>query len=290
MKEYKNKIDVPIVSTNEDDDEKNDIHSIEVVIERLEAGLVATYRVEDDCNKPIIKKGDLVHLRYPPKLQIKDIVLYKANDSYYLRRIIKTKESDIYVAGDNEKQYRIIKKEDVIGRVIYRERNNKMLSFSLAPKNKFYTFKKVNLAYFRLGNRVIDLDQDITNESLELAAQSIDNKMIFENKTEIKTNLDLDSDLASFLNPDTLVLELRGSNNLKGDSNSQQNQHSKLIEEIIEEVEYIEVDENDIYDGEEVEYVEVVEEVEYVEEELETDSSVIEQSEVLEAEIPNSTQ
>lgn len=279
MKDYKKKIEPSIIAPKVDDeeDEKIDIHSMEITVERLEAGLIGTLRIEDDCNRPLLKKGDLVHLRYPQKLQIKDMVLYRANESYYLRRIIKTKEDDIYVAGDNEKEYRIIKKEDVIGRVVSRERNNKMLSFSLAPKKKFYTFKKVKLAYWRLGNRVINLEQDITNESLELAAQSIDNKTLFENKTEIKTNLDLDSDLASFLNPDTLVLELRGANDAKNSANNNQQQHAKMIEEIIEEVEYVEVAEEES------------EEVEIVYEEVETEYQVEEATEeVIEEIVDNS--
>lgn len=292
MKEYKKKIEPNLIVTPvvEEEEEKIDIHSMEVAVERVQAGLIGTLRIEDDCNRPLFKKGDLVHIRYPSKLQIKDIVLYQSHDAYFLRRIIKTREDDIFVAGDNEKEYHIIQKEDVVGKVILRQRKNKMLSFSLAPKKKIYTFKKVNLAFLRLGNRIIDHEQEVTNESLELAAQSaVENKTLFENRTEIKTNIDLDSDLASFLNPDTLVLELRGASQAKNDISQQQ--FSSTIEEIIEEVEYIDaeaeaeiegeiqyVDEdgNVIENVEGVEYVEVEEEVDQEDEALEPEDEELE--------------
>lgn len=272
MKEYKKKIEPVIISPiAQEEEEKIDIHSMDVAVERIQAGLIGTLRIEDDCNRPLFKKGDLVHIRYPSKLQIKDLVLYQSHESYYLRRIIKTREDDIFVAGDNEKEYHIIQKEDVIGKVILRQRKNKMLSFSLAPKKRIYTFKKVNLAFLRLGNRIIDHEQEVTNESLELAAQSaVENKTLFENKTEIKTNIDLDSDLASFLSPDALVLELRGAS-AKKDIN--QAQHSSTIDEIIEEVE---IEEQEAETTEEIQYVdedgniiENVDGVEYVEVEQE---------------------
>lgn len=292
MKEYKKKIEPNLIATPvvEEEEEKIDIHSMEVAVERVQAGLIGTLRIEDECNRPLFKKGDLVHIRYPSKLQIKDIVLYQSHDAYFLRRIIKTREDDIFVAGDNEKEYHIIKKEDVVGKVILRQRKNKMLSFSLAPKKRIYTFKKVNLAFLRLGNRIIDHEQEVTNESLELAAQSaVENKTLFENKTEIKTNIDLDSDLASFLSPDTLVLELRGASQAKNDISQQQ--YSSTIEEIIEEVEYIDaeaeaeiegeiqyVDEdgNVIENVEGVEYVEVEEEVDQEDEALEPEDEELE--------------
>ena len=182
MKEYKKKIEPNLIVTPvvEDEEEKIDIHSMEVAVERVQAGLIGTLRIEDDCNHPLFKKGDLVHIRYPSKLQIKDIVLYQSHDAYFLRRIIKTREDDIFVAGDNEKEYHIIQKEDVVGKVILRQRKNKMLSFSLAPKKRIYTFKKVNLAFLRLGNRIIDHEQEVTNESLELAALSAVENIIWK--------------------------------------------------------------------------------------------------------------
>lgn len=213
MKKFKRKLNSDANKTpipSESNEEAVDIYSMEVAVERVEHGLIGTLRIEDNINSPIFKTGDFVHLRAPSRLLIRDFVLYHSHDEYFLRRIIKYKEEDIYVAGDNEKEYHIIRREDIVGKVISRQRKTKRLSFSLTPKKKVYTFRKVNLAYFRLKNRVIDYEQETNNESLELAIQSLaENKTVFENKTEIKYDIDLDSDLQSFLNPDTLVQELR---------------------------------------------------------------------------------
>lgn len=213
MKKFKKKINTDASKSpnpEEMNEEAIDIYSMEIVVERVEHGLIGTLRIDNNINAPIFKAGDFVHLRTPSRLLIRDFVLYRSHDEYFLRRIIKYKEEDIYVAGDNEKEYHIIRREDIVGKVISRQRKTKRLSFSLTPKKKIYTFRKVNLAYFRLKNRVIDYEQETNNESLELAIQSLaENKTVFENKAEIKYDIDLDSDLQSFLNPDALVQELR---------------------------------------------------------------------------------
>lgn len=211
MKKYKKNLNIlnPL-SPTEDDEEKVDFNSFEVVAERVMAGLIGNLRIDNDTNRPIFKVGDFVQIRKPSKILPKDFVLYQNYDEYFLRRIVKFKDEDIYVAGDNENQFRIIKKENIIGKVISRERKNKRMSFSLTPKKKLYTFKKVNLSYLRLRNRIIHYEQEVNLESLELAAQAVqESKSIFENKSEIKYNIDLDSELSTFLNPDTLVLELK---------------------------------------------------------------------------------
>lgn len=247
MKKYKKNLNTELPLNALEDEDKIDVHSMDVVVERVLGGLVGSLRIDNDMNKPLFKKGDYVLLRAPARLAIKDFVLYESHEEYFLRRIIKYKEDDIYVAGDNEKAYHIIHKEDIVGKVLSRERKNKRLSFSLTPKKKLYTFKKVNLAPLRLKNRILDYEQESNIESLELASHSIETKNLFENKAEIKYNIDLDSDLKSFLNPDTLVLELRNSMN-----------QAPVDDTIQEEA---------LADGEVVEYVE-----DEVEQEFETDS------------------
>lgn len=215
MKKYRKKLNTKLpVSPDEDDEDTIDVHSMEVVVERVEHGLVGSLRITDGINAPMLKPGDYALLRKPAKLSKKDFVLYQSHEAYFLRRIIKYKEDDIYVAGDKEKEYHIIHKDDIVGKVISRERKNKRLSFSLTPRKRIYTFKKVNLAYFRLKNRITDYEQEINNESLELASQSAaEIKTVFENKTVVKYDIDLDSDLKDFLNPDTLVQELQDAMN-----------------------------------------------------------------------------
>ena len=302
MKKYKKNMNTELPLNALEDEDKIDVHSMEVVVERVLGGLVGSLRIDNDMNKPLFKKGDYVLLRAPAKLAIKDFVLYESHEEYFLRRIIKYKEDDIYVAGDNEKAYHIIHKEDIVGKVLSRERRNKRLSFSLTPKKKLYTFKKVNLAPLRLKNRILDYEQESNIESLELASQSIETKNLFENKAEIKYNIDLDSDLKSFLNPDTLVLELRNSmNQAPVDETQEELAEGEVIEYVEGEVgqeaetDSIEADENSetddstneidgeeevIYvdeDGNPIDVDDEVEIVEEIEEEAEEDLDESEQ-------------
>lgn len=223
MKKYNKKL-----NTNEKelkDNDEVDIYSMPVAVERVEAGLIGNLKIDNDMNYPIFKKGDLIRLRAPSKLNKKDFVLYQTHDEYFLRRIIKFKEDGIYVAGDNEHEYHIIQKSDIVAKVLSRERKNKSLSFSLTPKKKLYTFKKVNMCKIRLGNRVSTYENDLNNESLELAQQAIENKTVFTNNTEnYSTSIDLDSELSGFLNPDVLVQELR-------EAMGQDNQNESKLEE-----------------------------------------------------------
>lgn len=235
-KQLNNKAEVENI-LNELDEDRVDVHTMDVVVERVEGGLVGSLRIEDKTNHPIFKINDYALIRTPSRLLIKDFVLYNDNDNYYLRRIIKFKNDDIYVAGDHEKEYHIIHKQDVVGKVISRERKKKRMSFSLTPKKKLYTFRKVNLAYFRLKNRIATTIDDSIIDPTTLTLEQIQSG--FENKTEQKINLDLDSELSSFLNPDTLVLELRQA--MEGNSDVSDEEASEEVEYIEEEqVEYVE--------------------------------------------------
>ena len=160
--------------TEEIEEEKLDVNCLDVVLERVAAGLIGTLRIEDEMNKPLLRKDDFAHIRTPQRLEKKDLVLYKSHDEYFIRRIIKFKEYSIYVAGDHEKEYHVIHKEDIIGKVIGRQRGRRFLSFTLNPSKKIYTFRKVNLAYFRLKDRVLDYEDDLNNQALENAMQNID--------------------------------------------------------------------------------------------------------------------
>ncbi len=219
------------------DEDKVDVHGMDVVVERVEGGLVGSLRIEDKTNHPIFKINDYALIRTPSRLLVKDFVLYNDNDNYYLRRIIKFKNDDIYVAGDHEKEYHIIHKQDVVGKVISRERKKKRMSFSLTPKKKLYTFRKVNLSYFRLKNRIATTVDESYIDPSTLTLEQI--QIGFENKTEQKINLDLDSELSSFLNPDTLVLELRQA--MEGNPEVAEAQEEEVVEYVEEEaVEYVE--------------------------------------------------
>ena len=185
-----------------------------LILERIEAGLIGSLPIgEDKSNKPILKRGDLAQLRKPNRLLVKDFVLYRIEDSYFLRRIIKFKGDDIYVAGDHEHEYHVIHKENIVAKVVGRERGKHYISFGFNPKNKFYTFRKVNLAFFRLGNRIKTYEQEQNQESFENAMANFENiqakEQVQEIPQEIAADIDLESDLAVFLDPDDLVRELR---------------------------------------------------------------------------------
>ena len=265
MKKYKKINTINTSNKKDEDDDKIDFNSMDVVVERVEGGLVGALRVTDDINYPIFKLDDLISIRVPQKLGKKDFVLYKTQNEYFVRRIIKYIDEDIYVAGDNEKEYHIIHKTDIVGKVISRERKNKRISFSINPKYKLYTFRKVNLAYFRLKNRTIDYEQEVINISLEKA--SITAQTLFQNKTEYKGSIDLDSELQSFINPDTLVLELKEAMenealenaqnaileemaNIKSNQSNEDENDEEVVDEIVEYVDEdgnpIDVEENDL--------------------------------------------
>ena len=188
---------------------------LETILERVDAGLIGSLPIGmDPTNRPILKRGDIAQLRKPNRLLRKDFVFYKIGDDYFLRRIIKFKGDDIYVAGDGEREYHIIHKENIVAKVVGRERGKKYISFGFFPKGRFYTWRKVNLAYLRLGNRVKTYESDQNAESLEAAMQKLESQnqqqqTIQANTPVISADIDLDSDLAAFIDPDELVLELR---------------------------------------------------------------------------------
>ncbi|MGM9969315.1 MAG: hypothetical protein ACI35S_02850 [Anaeroplasma sp.] len=225
-----------------EEEQKLDVNSIEVVVDRVEHGLIGSLRINNDMNKPIFKREDIIHLRAPSRLQIKDFVLYKSHDEYFLRRIIKYKDDSIYVAGDNEKEYHIIKKEEIVGKVIGRERKGKFYSLSLKNKNSLYSFSKVNMAYFRLKDRILDYEGEINNEALEIAMHNLQEEKTETKPVEYKYDIDLDSELADFLNPDVLVDQLEAARAEEA-YNSQD----------VEESEYSDDEEYDEEDAEEYE-------------------------------------
>ncbi len=260
----------------EEDEDRYDPNALPTVLSRIEAGLIGTLRLKDNMNAPIFRKGDFIHFTQSNRIEKKDFILYVVKGEYFIRRVIRFDGLDIYVAGDSEKEYHIVHKEDIIAKAIGRQRRKKYLSLALNPKHKLYTFGKVNLAYFRLKNRVTSYDNDVSNQAFEAAMEQTQANVQLENVNKPEydtTGIDLDSDLQSFLDPDELVRQLN-------EANRQQAQAAEPIEEI----QYIEVDEdgNEIVPGEETEEVieEVVEEV--VEEEQPATEEVQEETESVE--------
>ena len=202
-----------------EENEKYDLNGIEVVLERIEAGLIGALLVKDSkINKPLIKDGDYVHLRAYAKLLPKDIIFYKDHDDYFIRRIIKFENDEIWCAGDNERYFRIIHKDNVIAKALGRTRGKKFLSFGLGnSKYRLYANWKSYFNGIRLANRVMTFDEETNSESFELAMQNFEAQQAQQAQTQqaqaqniqISSDIDLDSELADFLNPDDLVKELQ---------------------------------------------------------------------------------
>jgi hypothetical protein len=285
-----------LAKQEEEDEDRYDPNALPTVLSRIEAGLIGTLRLKDNMNAPIFRKGDFIHFTQSNRIEKKDFILYVVKGEYFIRRVIRFDGLDIYVAGDSEKEYHIVHKEDIIAKAIGRQRRKKYLSLALNPKHKLYTFGKVNLAYFRLKNRVTSYDNDVSNQAFEAAMEQTQANVQLENVNKPEydtTGIDLDSDLQSFLDPDELVRQLN-------EANRQQAQQAEPIEEI----QYIEVDEegNEIVHDENEEAVEeIVEEpqeeiVEEVQEQAEDDvnqeenaSNQEENTEVLETKEENNT-
>ena len=243
--------------------DKLDVNGLDIVIDRVTHGLIGTLKIEDDMNKPILKPGDFAHIRTPQRLEKTDLVLYKTHDEYFIRRIIKFKEYSIYVAGDHEKEYHVIHKEDIIGKVIGRQRGKLFKSFSLNPTSKAYIFRKVNLAYFRLKDRVLDYEDDVNNQALENAMQTLDDKQALQNEAQqYKYDFDLDSELSSFLDPDELVRQLENADE------SQPEEEIQYVDEFGNPIDPNEISEED----EVVDYVEAEEDEE--DQIIDTDESI----------------
>ncbi len=223
----------------EEKDDEYDKNGIVVVVDRIEHGLIGSLYIKDSkINKPLIKPGDYVHFRAYSKLLPKDIILYKDHDEYFIRRIIKFEDNEIWCAGDNERHFRIIHKDNVVAKALGRIRGKKFLSFGLENFSyKYYAIRKSYFNGIRLANRVMTFDQETNTESFELAMQNFEQLQATQaqqatqgqEEYKIAADIDLDSDLADFLNPDDLVLELQ-----------------REKQEMVEEEVYIDADGNEI--------------------------------------------
>lgn len=248
-----------------EEEEKFNPNGLENVIDRITHGLVGTLCIEDGVmNKPLFRQGDYVHFITPAKLEKKDIILYRSNEEFFVRRIIKFDNEDIYVAGDNEREYHIAHREDVVGKAIGRQRKKKYLSFSLKNNQKFYLFRKVNLAKLRLGNRVMNYDDDMSQESFEIAMQNLDATQQ-TTTTEVKptyntAGIDLDSELADFLNPDDLVREIKSQNVQVEDEEFEADDENSAAEEIIDYIDNEDAESEENSDSNDEESEEEIEE------------------------------
>lgn len=251
-KKRKDDDDTPIVL---DEDDPN---NLPIALERIKAGLVGTLLIKDQINRPMIKRDDLIHFRQSVRIERGDFVLYCSHDEYFIRRVIKFEGLNIYVAGDDEAVYHIIRKEDIIAKGIGRQRGTKYLSFALDKrKNRFYLFKKINMAGMRI-KKVFNYDDDQNQIALQNAMENIkalETEKVQQENTDV-VDFDMDAELKGFINPDYLAreVEVNRSREISTVVDAVYNEKEFLFEEKVKDnsdVEYVdengnpvEVDEN----------------------------------------------
>lgn len=89
---------------------------------------------------PLIRPGvDTVVLALPNGVKVNDIVLYKReNDKFVLHRVIEIKNDEYIMCGDN--QFRLeygIKKDNILAKVVYFERDGKKIDDSNERYRKY---------------------------------------------------------------------------------------------------------------------------------------------------------
>ncbi len=200
-------------------------YSIEKVIDRLENGNVASYKALDELNRPIIRKDDIIQLKESEEYKKKNFVLYRFQDEYFLKRIVKivVKKEKIevedngevnyytithttyYLAADKEKVMHVVSDEQILGRAIARQRGKKYYSLLNKHHRFLYNFFKVHFLFFRFkGNKAIDTDMQINYEAIK---QAIINTKKNNKSTDIKKKSikDLKKDLAGFEDPNAFI-------------------------------------------------------------------------------------
>ena len=188
--------------------------SMENIINKLENGNVASFQIWDTYNKPFFRLDDIIQLRKVEEYKKKNIILYKFEDKYYLRRILKIivkKEKITITNGDNEEESHILKhkkylisgdnenilheieEEQIIAKAIAIQRKKKYYSLSIRHYKPIYVFFKTHFLFLRFKGKVIDHDMQLNYETIKNAliattkASKRDNR--HKNKRDIKKDL-----------------------------------------------------------------------------------------------------
>ena len=200
-------------------------YSIEHLLDRLENGNVGSYKVLDDLNRKLIKKDDIIQLKESEEYKKKNFVLYRFQDEYFLKRIVKivVKKEKIeveedgetnyytiihktyYLAADKEKTMHIVSEDQILARAIARQRGKKYYSLLNKHHRFLYNFLKVHFLFFRFkGNKAIDSDMQINYEAIKQAiiATKKSGKSLDMKKKYIR---DLKKDLVGFEDPNAFV-------------------------------------------------------------------------------------
>lgn len=184
-----------------------EVHEYELTdsqVNRLESNHICSVEVLDDINAPIIKKHDIVHFIMSDKINARDFIIYRNYDKFFIRRILKITNKGVYVAGDKEKKYHLINKNDIMARAVGREHNTRYLSFTLKHRRRLYTFTKTRISYLRIKNRITDYDEEMNEITLKHLKANQNNT--FKEEKISKRDLKKNDDLNMFIDPNDYVI------------------------------------------------------------------------------------
>lgn len=184
-----------------------EVHEYELTdsqVARLESNHICSVKVLDDINAPIIKRNDIVHFIMSEKINTRDFIIYRNYDKFFIRRILKITNKGVYVAGDNEKKYHLISKNDIMARAVGREHNTHYLSFTLKHRRRLYTFTKTRISYLRIKNRITDYDEEMNEITLKHLKANLNNN--YKEEKVSKKDLKKLDDLDMFIDPNNYVI------------------------------------------------------------------------------------
>ena len=111
----------------------------------------------------------------------------------------------LYVASDRERKCHRLTKKLIIAKGIARQRKMKNISFNDKNKLMFYRYRKIKLSRFRVGNRVIEYQQVLFDESIKLAKKNVTVETKRVDKVINNTNINID--LSNFTDPDIFAFD-----------------------------------------------------------------------------------
>jgi len=213
---------------------------------KLEDRHICSIKVMDNINSPILKVNDIIHFIMSEKVNIKDFILYKNYDKYFIRRIIKITKKGVYVAGDNENKYHLISQNDIVGRAVGRERGIKYLSFTLKPRYRLYALRKTKINYLRLKNRITDYDEEVNEITLRNLKSNT--KKSLNEKKKIKEDLEIDDAIKIFINPNEFEIPTDDYDDSLDDLNVKE-EDLPSIEEDIANYENMDIEDDESAEG-----------------------------------------
>lgn len=177
--------------SDDDDDEDEDVTSLkqtsydlfikglENALARVDEGEIAEINAFDKNMNPTLKLDKTrVLLRQINYIRVGDVMLHNTRyGKYSLRRVIKIKDDEFYLLGDAENRYTIVKRENLLAKVVAKIDGNKYFSFNASlAKKKIGQGKVKNAGIRTLGRIVTATDEDLNylheQEALAVEAEN----------------------------------------------------------------------------------------------------------------------